>query len=628
MNEYWNQFSYSPFCYVWDPIEEIHVISNMVSELQWSSPPLPPPLPSPSYERFLRPARRGFKRCRRSTTARTTARLSSFNFSDLVTDFGDIAVVSSSPSSFSDSMVMASDSLMVQESFVKVEDEDFFLHAPVPLSSACFDSAIDETISEKILDHFPVSFFADREIKIPAWKPAIEPFVFGTISKGFSVSSSLLDSSSTRDATTTSNSGSSSFSDSAMVETVPEKILEASASSISLVEEAIASDSMSTTDLGVASSLISRISFFADQNVQFLAWKPATNAYAFGNFSEVVINLGADSSSYSPCLMKNSVTQQIDVPHIIDQSFGESCVTKVTQILLSIKEFQLSWLGLWDFSFNWMNGSNLLLEIDGFWCCPQAVCENDTMIGDSSKSILLDPGEFRSCTQGVCVNAPMIDRCSLSSLEQVQLESFDKQIGCASNLSIYQDVLVLVCCNSCREELGLLRLLIVNVGDKFLCVEDVKFSLEVPMSPYFRTDSFYSIANTAEKEIELVISVFCVGYFSLCLYKMFKGIKWKEITLKTTSIFLAISSEVFFVLNALIWRQRSSGAGPFDAVIAHVFLWFGNSIPLVFVAAATLFIKCLLEYLHDQYLEAIKQINNYNSSVLILLSFLMMRVNQ
>lgn len=137
----------------------------------------------------------------------------------------------------------------------------------------------------------------------------------------------------------------------------------------------------------------------------------------------------------------------------------------------------------------------------------------------------------------------MIDRCSLSSLEQVQFELFGKRIGGASNLSIYRDALVLVCCNSCSEELGLLRLLIVNVGDMFLCVEDVKFSLEVPISPYFRTDLFYSIATTAEIVIELLIAEFCAGYVSLCPCEMFKGIKWKEITVKITSIFLAIALE-------------------------------------------------------------------------------------
>jgi transmembrane 9 superfamily protein 2/4 len=39
------------------------------------------------------------------------------------------------------------------------------------------------------------------------------------------------------------------------------------------------------------------------------------------------------------------------------------------------------------------------------------------------------------------------------------------------------------------------------------------------------------------------------------------------------------------VLNALIWGQRSSGAVPFSTFFVLCFLWFGISVPLVFVGS-------------------------------------------
>ncbi|ESW26875.1 hypothetical protein PHAVU_003G155900 [Phaseolus vulgaris] len=73
------------------------------------------------------------------------------------------------------------------------------------------------------------------------------------------------------------------------------------------------------------------------------------------------------------------------------------------------------------------------------------------------------------------------------------------------------------------------------------------------------------------------------GYTSGRLYKMFKGIEWKKIAFGTAFIFPATAFTAFFVLNALIWGQRSSGAVPFQTMFALLLLWFGISFPLVFV---------------------------------------------
>ncbi|XP_041016910.1 transmembrane 9 superfamily member 8-like [Juglans microcarpa x Juglans regia] len=85
------------------------------------------------------------------------------------------------------------------------------------------------------------------------------------------------------------------------------------------------------------------------------------------------------------------------------------------------------------------------------------------------------------------------------------------------------------------------------------------------------------------------------GYSSARLYKMFKGTEWKKTAFRTAIMFPAIVSSIFFVLNALIWGQKSSGAVPFGTMFALVFLWFGISVPLVFVGSYVGFKKPAIE---------------------------------
>lgn len=85
------------------------------------------------------------------------------------------------------------------------------------------------------------------------------------------------------------------------------------------------------------------------------------------------------------------------------------------------------------------------------------------------------------------------------------------------------------------------------------------------------------------------------GYSSARLYKMFKGTEWKKNTLKTAFMFPGILFGIFFVLNALIWGEKSSGAVPFGTMFALVVLWFGISVPLVFVGSYLGFKKPAIE---------------------------------
>ncbi|KAI4376207.1 hypothetical protein MLD38_013994 [Melastoma candidum] len=85
------------------------------------------------------------------------------------------------------------------------------------------------------------------------------------------------------------------------------------------------------------------------------------------------------------------------------------------------------------------------------------------------------------------------------------------------------------------------------------------------------------------------------GYASARLYKMFKGTEWKKMALRTALVFPAVVFGIFFVLNALIWGEKSSGAVPFGTMFALVFLWFGISVPLVFVGSYVGFRKPAIE---------------------------------
>ncbi|PIN01148.1 Endosomal membrane protein, EMP70 [Handroanthus impetiginosus] len=85
------------------------------------------------------------------------------------------------------------------------------------------------------------------------------------------------------------------------------------------------------------------------------------------------------------------------------------------------------------------------------------------------------------------------------------------------------------------------------------------------------------------------------GYASARLYKTFKGTEWKKITLQTAFMLPGILFAVFFILNALIWGEKSSGAVPFGTMLALVLLWFGISVPLVFVGSYVGFKKPAIE---------------------------------
>jgi len=60
-----------------------------------------------------------------------------------------------------------------------------------------------------------------------------------------------------------------------------------------------------------------------------------------------------------------------------------------------------------------------------------------------------------------------------------------------------------------------------------------------------------------------------------------QGEEWKKTTLQTAMLFPGVCFGIFFVLNMLVWGQKSSGAVPWTTLFALCFLWFGISVSLL-----------------------------------------------
>merc|ERR1712100_563178 len=75
------------------------------------------------------------------------------------------------------------------------------------------------------------------------------------------------------------------------------------------------------------------------------------------------------------------------------------------------------------------------------------------------------------------------------------------------------------------------------------------------------------------------------GYCSARFYKMWKGEDWKTTTLWTAFLYPGTVFVIFFVLDLFVWGTESSGAVPFTTMFALLVLWFGISVPLVFLGA-------------------------------------------
>ncbi|XP_064624423.1 transmembrane 9 superfamily member 4-like isoform X2 [Lineus longissimus] len=73
------------------------------------------------------------------------------------------------------------------------------------------------------------------------------------------------------------------------------------------------------------------------------------------------------------------------------------------------------------------------------------------------------------------------------------------------------------------------------------------------------------------------------GYFSARLYKTLKGLEWKSAALWTATLYPSFMFGCCLFLNFFIWGKHSSGAVPFTTMLALLCMWFGISLPLVFL---------------------------------------------
>lgn len=71
-----------------------------------------------------------------------------------------------------------------------------------------------------------------------------------------------------------------------------------------------------------------------------------------------------------------------------------------------------------------------------------------------------------------------------------------------------------------------------------------------------------------------------IMHFPLCF--CVQSVNWKMTTIRTALVFPGVVFSVFFLMNVVLWSQRSSAAVSFTGLLALLALWFGISIPLVF----------------------------------------------
>jgi len=105
----------------------------------------------------------------------------------------------------------------------------------------------------------------------------------------------------------------------------------------------------------------------------------------------------------------------------------------------------------------------------------------------------------------------------------------------------------------------------------------------------FAVCGFLSPANRGSL-LQSVVLLFTLmgsiaGYVASRMYQMFDGQSLRELKLLTGLLYPGIVFDIFFLLNLVIWGEHSSGAVPFTTLTALLVLWFGISLPLVFMGA-------------------------------------------
>lgn len=105
----------------------------------------------------------------------------------------------------------------------------------------------------------------------------------------------------------------------------------------------------------------------------------------------------------------------------------------------------------------------------------------------------------------------------------------------------------------------------------------------------FAALGFLSPANRGSLMIGMLLLFVLMGSFagftSARLYKTFKGKQWQRCTMLTALLFPGLAFFTFFMLDIVVWSYGSTQAVPFLTMLAVLTLWFGISVPLVFLGA-------------------------------------------
>mmetsp|Transcript_15218 Transcript_15218/g.20094 ORF Transcript_15218/g.20094 Transcript_15218/m.20094 type:complete len:646 (+) Transcript_15218:68-2005(+) len=116
----------------------------------------------------------------------------------------------------------------------------------------------------------------------------------------------------------------------------------------------------------------------------------------------------------------------------------------------------------------------------------------------------------------------------------------------------------------------------------------------------FATLGFLSPANRGSLLIAILLLFVTLassaGYTSAVMYKTFKGKKWQKCTLMTAFFYPGICFILFFFLNAVTAHLHSTQAVPIFSMVALVVLWFGISVPMVFLGAYFGYRKPAMEF--------------------------------
>lgn len=117
----------------------------------------------------------------------------------------------------------------------------------------------------------------------------------------------------------------------------------------------------------------------------------------------------------------------------------------------------------------------------------------------------------------------------------------------------------------------------------------------------FAAVGFISPANRGSLMIVMLLLFVLMGVFAgyhcARMYKTFRGQRWQRVTLATATLFPGASFLVFLGLDlALASYEQSTGAVPVSTLVALLALWFGISMPLVFLGAYLGFRKEPIEF--------------------------------